>query len=273
MLHEILEVPVDYARAGLPGRGHATLATYIRSPSPEMPHAPRPALVICPGGGYSFTSAREAEPIALRFLDKGFACFVLWYTVDGSVRFPGALLELASSVALVRRRAAEWNVDPDKIAVCGFSAGGHLAGSLGVLWDRAFLREALDMEPAAFRPNGMILSYPVVTSGPFAHQDSFRALLGDRYGEKDAMELVSLEKQVSAETAPAFLWHTGDDPGVPCENSLLLADALRRHGVPFELHILPSGPHGLSLAEEETGMIEASCQPWPDWAALWLRAL
>lgn len=273
MLHETLEIPVDYARAGLSGRGHATLTTYVRSSSPEMSHAPRPAVVICPGGGYMFTSDREAEPIALRFLDKGFACFVLRYTVDGSVRFPGALLELAASVALVRQRAAEWNVDPDKIVVCGFSAGGHLACSLGVLWDRPFLREALDKEPAAFRPNGMILGYPVITSGPFAHEGSFHELLGGRYGEEAAMELTSLEKQVSASTVPAFLWHTADDPAVPCENSLLLAGALRRHGVPFELHILPSGPHGLSLAEEETGLIEASCQPWPDWAARWIRAL
>lgn len=114
----------------------------------------------------------------------------------------------------------------------------------------------------------MILGYPVITSGEFAHRGSFINLLGDRYEEDRA--LTSLENQVSADTPPTFLWHTWDDACVPVENSLLLATALRKNGVPTELHILPSGPHGLSLATAETGVVQEACAGWPDWAARWL---
>ena len=271
MLYEEIPLSIDYARAGLTGKGEPRLYAYRRSPSPEMAAVPRPAVVICPGGGYQMTSDREAEPIALRFLAEGFQCFVLRYSVAGRVHFPGPQLELAAAVALVRRHAEEWMVNPDKIVVCGFSAGGHLAGSLGMFWNRELLTAPLGLRPEDIRPNGMILAYPVITSGEFAHRDSFKRLLGDRYEEN--LELASLEKQVSADTPPAFVWHTWDDNVVPVENALLLAGALRRHGIPLEMHILPSGPHGLALAAEETGIAVPSCAAWPDWAARWLREL
>lgn len=264
-------ISVDYARAGLSGSGTPRLYAYIRDASPEMSSRPRPAIVICPGGGYGMTSDREAEPIALRFFSLGFQCFVLRYSVGGRVLFPGPQLELAAAVALVRRRAAEWQVDPDKILVCGFSAGGHLAASLGTFWNRVFITEPLGIKAEEVRPNGLILGYPVITSGEYAHHGSFHNLLGDRY-EQDR-ELVSLEKQVSPDTPPVFLWHTFDDGAVPVENALLLAGALRKNGVPLEMHILPHGPHGLSLADEETGMVEPSCRAWPEWAARWIWAL
>ena len=253
------------------GTGSPCLYTYLRSPSPEMPERPRPAVVICPGGGYQMTSDREAEPVALRFLALGFQCFVLRYSVAGQAIFPGPQLELAAAVALVRRRAAEWMVNSEKIVVCGFSAGGHLAASLGVFWTRELLTAPLGLRAEEIRPNGMILAYPVITSGAFAHRGSFENLLGSRYEE--CLELASLEKQVSPDTPPAFLWHTWDDDGVPVENSLLLAGALRKHGIPLEMHLLPSGPHGLSLATEETGPSAESCAPWSEWAARWLRSL
>ena len=271
MQHQVLDIDVDYARAGLKGSGKPKLYTYVRDASPEMPAKPRPAIVICPGGGYVMTSDREAEPIALRFFAMGFSCFVLRYTVGGGVEFPGPHLELAAAVALVRAHAAAWQVDPDKIIVCGFSAGGHLAASLGMFWNRDFLTGPLGLRRQEDKPNGLILGYPVFTSGAAAHAESFRNLLGSRYDE--CLELVSLEKQVSGDTPPVFLWHTFDDPTVPVENAWLLADALRKNGVPMEMHILPHGAHGLALATEETNMVEPSCQAWPDWAARWIRAL
>ena len=264
MQHQVLDI-----RAGADG-ATAKLYTYIRDESPEMEAHRRPAMVSCPGGAYGGTSDREAEPVALKFLEKGFQCFVLRYP-GAPVRFPAALLQLATAVAMVRSRADEWHVNPDKIAVCGFSAGGHLAASLGMFWNREFVNTPLGLTPGEAKPNGMILCYPVITSGEFAHQGSFINLLGDQY-EAD-LTLVSLEKQVSADTPPTFLWHTWDDPDVPVENSLLLAAALRKNGVSTELHILPSGPHGLSLATAESGIVQEACSGWPDWAARWLLDL
>lgn len=271
MHYETFDISVDYGRAGVTGTGNPRLYAYLRDPSPEMAPPPRPAIVICPGGGYYGTSDREAEPIALRFLAMGFQCFVLRYTTVGQSSFPGSLLELAASVALVRGRAAEWNIDPNRIVVMGFSAGGHLAASLGVFWNREFVTAPLGLKSEDIRPNGMLLGYPVITSGEHAHRDSFINLLGDRYEEN--LALVSLENQVSADTPPTFLWHTWEDTCVPVENSLLFAGALRRSGVPLEMHILPWGCHGLSLATAETNIAVDSCKNWPEWAERWIREL
>ena len=271
MICQTIPIRVDYARAGTFGKGEPTLHTYIREKSPEMPLPPRPAIVICPGGAYAFTSDREAEPIALRFLDLGFQTFVLRYSVAPNTAFPGALLELAASVALVRDHAEEWGIDPDKIFVCGFSAGGHLAASLGVFWDREFVAPNLGRTAADVRPNGMILGYPVITSGKFAHTGSINNVLLDRRTD-ETWALMSLEKQVTSTTAPAFIWHTVADDAVPVENSLMFAAALRENGVPFALHITPDGCHGLSLAQAETGMVEEQLNDWPTWCAAWIRS-
>ena len=271
MLSQILDIHVDYARAELEGTGAPKLHTYILDNwSDQEPAELRPAVVICPGGGYAMTSNREAEPIAARFCSLGYHCFVLRYTV-APMRFPGALLELSASVALVREHAAEWRIDPDRIYVCGFSAGGHLACSLGMFWNRDFVTEPLNLRGQENKPNGMILGYPVISSGEFAHHESFHCLLQDHYEEQ--CELVSLEKRVSRDTPPAFLWHTVEDSGVPVENSLLLASALRAADIPFEMHLYQHGCHGLSLANELTGWVEPSCQTWVDLADKWIRSL
>ncbi|HBT64868.1 MAG TPA: acetylesterase [Ruminococcaceae bacterium] len=269
MIHETIDIRINYSAAGLEGSANPKLHTYIIGHSPEMDyHKKRPAVVICPGGGYGMTSDREAEPIALRFNSLGFQCFVLRYSVK-QVCFPGALLELSKAVAIVRQNAAEWDIDADRIIVCGFSAGGHLAASLGMFWNRDFVNKPLDFYNSENKPNGLILSYPVITSGEFAHRDSFKNLLKDKYEQN--LSLVSLENQVSADTPPCFIWHTFDDKCVPVENSLLLANALKKSNISFEMHILPSGPHGLSLATQETGVTVESCKQWPDMAARWIR--
>lgn len=258
--------------------GHSTaeLYTYVPDNSPEIdPDRRRPAVVVCPGGGYEFTSDREAEPVALRMNAMGFAAFVLRYSVKPAA-FPAALQELAHAVALVREKADAWHVDPEKVVVMGFSAGGHLAASLGVYWHTRFLNEVTGLDAETVRPDGLVLCYPVVTAGDFAHRGSFKALLGER--EEDLSHEVSLENLVTTKTPPTFLWHTGEDASVPVENSLLLADALRRHGVPFELHIFPEGVHGLSLATEETRSTYADTvlpdvAGWIDMAGRWIRKL
>ncbi|MGG7058889.1 alpha/beta hydrolase [Clostridium tertium] len=227
----------------------AYINVYIPDNSEEVDkNKKKTTIVICPGGGYVMTSDREAEPVALRFLSEGFNVIVLRYSVAPS-KYPNSLLELAETINYTRKMSGKWNVNNDKIIVCGFSAGGHLAGSLGVLWNRDFISEALKTNKTEVKPNAMILSYPVITSGGFAHKGSFDSLLGENASEEER-EKLSLEKLVSKDTPETFLWHTYDDGTVPVENSLIFANSLRKNNVPFELHIYPTGVHGLSLCEE-----------------------
>lgn len=237
----------------------------------------RPAVVICPGGGYHNLSPREGEPIAMQFLSMGYHAFVLRYRVAPTC-FPTSLQELALLMAQIRRHSREWNVDPDRIAVAGFSAGGHLACSLGTFWNREFVCGPLGVKAEEIRPDGMILSYPVITSGQWAHANSFIHLLGEDAENEEKRRLVSLEFQVGPHTPKTFLWHTAADEIVPVQNSLLLADALVRNHVSLELHIYPEGPHGLSLATEDTSVglgerIEPWCQSWISLAGEWMKHL
>lgn len=232
----------------------------------------RPAVVIFPGGGYAGQSPREAEPIALTFAAQGYAAFVLWYTVKPG-EFPCALLEAAWTVNFVREHADEWNIDPKKVLVCGFSAGGHLAASIGTLWNSPEVRDILGFKNREGRPDGMVLCYPVISSGEFIEHGSFQNLLGSRSEDLELRSRLSLENAVDSETPPAFIWHTAEDSLVPVENSLLMATALSKHSIPFELHIIPFGYHGLALSRPETGEKKENMIPWvtewPKFAAQW----
>lgn len=268
MIHEKIEIRV-------PGRDAAgILYTYFLDSSVEMrPDEKRPVILICPGGGYGMTSDREAEPIAMQFLAMGYHAVVLRYSV-WPVEYPAALLQVAGTVKYLKDNSEKFHIDPDKIILQGSSAGGHLAASFGVFWNRPFLCKTLDVAEGYLRPAGMILSYPVITSGEKAHVDSFRNLLGSRY---DAMkEEMSLEKQVTEDTPPTFLWHTAPDDCVPVENSILFFQALKDHGIPVEMHIYPVGGHGLSLANEETSFgsgygVQRECQSWIRLAGIWME--
>lgn len=269
MKYETLKITV-------PGQqdGSADLTAYLLDAISVAPEKVRPAVLICPGGGYGICSDREQEPIAMKFLSMGCHAFVLRYSVSPH-RFPVALQETAQAVATIREHVDEWHVSPDGIVVCGFSAGGHLAGSIGTFWNNPVAYEAIGRTPEQIKPNGLILSYPVVTSGEFSHIGSFQNLLGDE-AAAEQRRLVSLEEQITSEMPPVFLWHTLTDQAVPVENSLLLAAALRHNQVNFELHIYPEGGHGLSLANEETGGQEKNltvpcCQSWISLVQLWIE--
>jgi acetyl esterase/lipase len=234
---------------------------------------PRPAVLVLPGGGYRMTSPREGEPIALQFTAAGIHAFVLHYSVAPN-RHPQPLRDASRAMNIIRERAGEWNVDPGRIAVCGFSAGGHLTASLGVHWDKEFLQGVPGLEPGRNRPDGLILGYPVISSGEHGHAGSFGNLLGD-VASDDMLRFMSLELQVGDHTPPAFLWHTFDDAAVPVANSLLFAEALRAQGIPFELHVYPEGPHGLALATEETAnnpeQVVPRTQSWISQASSWVK--
>lgn len=211
-----------------------------------------PAVLVLPGGGYHFTSDREADPVALKFMAEGFTTFILRYSCQPD-RYPTQLLQAAATIAFMRINAAEYHIDPDRIFVLGFSAGGHLTASAGILWKEPVIKEVLGIDNELCRPTGMVPCYPVITSGEFAHRGSFNNLLGPD-ATQEMLDFVSLEKRVDADTVPAFIWHTFADSGVPVENSLFLANALRKHNVPFELHIYPEGVHGLSVCSELSSM-------------------
>ncbi len=267
MIHEEIKIQVQGSEP------YARVTTYLISHSEEIGIDKRPLVVVCPGGGYCFTSEREAEMFALKWNAYGYHAMVLWYSVRPAV-YPAALLELATAVKMARERPKEWHIDEERIFVQGSSAGGHLAASYGMFWRKPFIAEAVKGDPELLRPNGMILNYPVITSGPYAHKESFENLLGDEYEAKK--EEMSLENQVNQDTPPAFIWHTNEDGLVPAENSLLLALAMRKAGIPVELHMYMKGGHGLGLASELTmgvngDNVEPSCQSWFELAYGWTR--
>lgn len=247
-----------------------TLTTYILDETlrPNTPRK-RPAVLICPGGAYVTCSPREAEPIAIRFNAAGYHAFVINYSVEPSV-FPTALEEVSNSLKLIRENAEKWNVDPDKIAVCGFSAGGHLTASIGTLWNT---EETIKCADKSNKPNALILSYPVITSGEKAHRGSFMHLLGAKKDDKKMLEYLSLENRVSKDTPPTFIWHTMEDSVVPVENSLMFANALKKNDIPFEMHIFTKGIHGLSTVDKETvsrELLDPHTAKWLKLATEWL---
>ena len=224
----------------------------------ETKEPPKAAVVICPGGGYENLSDREGEPVAKQFLQDGYMAIVLWYEVKKQPMLGNLpLQQLSDTVSWLRDHAQEYRMEKKHIYVCGFSAGGHLAGSLGILWNRKeYFTENTDLKK--HRPDGMILAYPVITSGEFAHRSSLVRLAGD---DPAKQEVYSLEKWVDEDCVPVYLWGTFADDAVPVENSLLLLKELAKYRIPVEYHLFPEGVHGLSLATKEVEEPEAQRDP------------
>lgn len=239
----------------------------------QEPHrTDRPAVVVFPGGGYAFCSDREADPVALPFFEKGYQVFIVFYPVLADAAGMRPLIDVSLSLMAIRSHAAEWAVDADRIAVCGFSAGGHLAASLATLWDHPALKEKLDTHGGENRPNAAILCYPVITAGPYAHRGSIENVSGAPEGD-ERQAFWSLENQVTPATPPVFLWHTFDDELVPVENTLLFLSALRRNQIPFECHIYPHGQHGMSVCTQEVNADDPHVRSWVPLCQEWLGTL
>ena len=208
----------------------------------------RPCILICPGGGYAGCSEREAEPIALKFLNWGFNAFVLRYSCAPH-RYPTQLREVAAAFEEIYANSNEWHCDLTKVGVIGFSAGGHLVAHYSNAYNNDAVREVF---PESKKPNFAILAYPVISADEtFAHKGSFVNLLGE-YPVGDDVLKFSCEKLVSADTPPTFLWHTTTDQVVPVKNCLSYATALADNNVPFSVHIYPYGVHGLSTVDHLT---------------------
>lgn len=278
MIHETINIDVPYEKYSCKKSGStATLTTYIlRDWLNHDIVRMRPAVLICPGGGYTHVSEREAEPVALQYNAMGFHAFVLNYSIAPDC-YPAQLLEVAKAVAIIRENADKWHINRDKIVVSGFSAGGHLAALLGVSWNKKWLAEDLNVLNEQIKVNGLLLCYPVITSGKFAHRGSFESLLGDRYSK--LVDKMSIEHAVSKDTPSTFLWHTMTDETVPVENSLMFVSACHKNGVSVEAHLFPNGIHGMSLCNEETSVkpdksdIAEECQIWIQLAGKWIGNL
>ncbi|MCX6983491.1 MAG: alpha/beta hydrolase [Lentisphaerae bacterium] len=248
---------------------------------------PAGAVIVLPGGGYAGKMiSYEGRDVCTRFNKEGFHSFMLEYRVAPN-RYPAPLVDVAEAVRTVRRNAAKWKIKPDKIAVLGFSAGGHLAASACVHYGLAEslisdkksnsgyhpAGHALDgitcylQENVSARPDAGILCYPVISSGKFGHAGSFKNLLGENPSD-ELIKKMSLEFNVHQNAPPVFLWHTANDGGVPVENSLLFAEALSLHKVPFELHIYPDGPHGMGMGGDDPHVAT-----WVDLCVEWLRKM
>ena len=256
------------------GREYVKLTVYIQDRSPEIPLSElRPMVVVCPGGAYVFTSDREAEPIALHFINSGFNAAVVRYSVGGDAKYPDPLVDVSKALKIIRDNHERYHTDPDKIALCGFSAGGHLTAMMGVHWNRPEIVEEACCYNEENKPNALILGYPVISSEfLFTHTESIRNISGVREGElsQEQKDFFACEKNIGKHTPPTFIVHTMKDQAVPVKNALVFAAGLEENNIDFELHIFQDGFHGLALSDRRTNWINKDMAKWPEMASSWL---
>ena len=228
-----------------------TLTTYLPYNQAEMGRQDEkhPAVLVCPGGGYSWCSTREDEPIALKLLAWGYRVFILNYSC-APCHFPAQLCEVAAAMELIYTNADKWHIDVKRIAIMGFSAGGHLAGHYS---NRYNCPEVRALFPDSKAVAASILCYPVISAAPgHRHEGTIQNVSGHTQITDEDVAFFSLNNLVTDATPPTYLWHTAEDDVVPVANSILYAQALTQHKIPFDLHIYTHGAHGLSTVDSLT---------------------
>ena len=267
---------VTYKIPLLEDRPMAQLIAYVAGKSDEMKgNEKRKAILVIPGGAYWLQSDAEADPVAHFFLAEGYNAFILRYSVGRGVdsKWPMPLYEASAAMKYIRDHAEELCIDPDYVFAIGFSAGGHLTAALGSLWDNDEIEAKLGMKKGYNRPTGTILSYPVISGLEYGHRGSINNILKQERDDEEARRSVSLELHVSEKTAPCFLWATRTDDAVPVQNTLLYAEALANHNIPFEMHIYPEGPHGLSLGKKYVNCPYPDVSAWTKDAIRWVESM
>ena len=272
-LHAAPLEPIPLWPEGAPGAlgdkddDKPTLTAFL--PAPDK--ATGAAVVICPGGGYGGLAPHEGAGYAEWLAENGIAGIVLKYRLGSKgYRHPAMLNDAARAVRLTRARAGEWKIDVKRVGIMGSSAGGHLASTLLTHFDAGKADATDPIERFSSRPDLGILCYAVISMGPNTHGGSKQNLLGNSPAP-ELVELLSNEKQVTKETPPCFIWHTWEDNAVKVENSLDFAAALRKAGVPFDLHIYQKGPHGIGLSIGKNGTAPGEVHPWAKDLMVWLK--
>lgn len=239
----------------------------------------RDAILVIPGGGYiGLCDDREGEPIALEFVQKGLAAFVLHYSVGEYAKFPRPLIEASLAMKHIKDNAEEYNINPDRVFVTGFSAGGHLTVSLGTMWHIKEIYDEIDMPFGYNKPLGILPIYPVVSANVPTHMRSFQNITGNENPTKEELLKYSLDERVDEKSAPAFICHTSTDKVVSVFNSLCLANAYARQNIPFELHVFKEAPHGVALGNkiteyENSAWVNPSCEMWTTLAVMWMKGI
>lgn len=250
MLHETFHLKEIYPQLAAISND-PTLSTYLPYEMTEMGriNCKYPAILICPGGGYSWCSQREDEPMALKMLAMGYRVFILNYSC-APCHFPAQISEVAAAMDLIHANAETWHIDVDRIAIMGFSAGGHLAGHYSNRYDCPEVRALF---PNSKPVKASVLCYPVISALPeYRHEGTIQNVSGHEIVTDEDIRNFSLDQLVSDKTPPAFIWHTAEDDVVPVMNSVLYANALTLKKIPFDLHIFTHGHHGLSTTDHMT---------------------
>lgn len=269
----------EYFKIEKPEGARGVLTTYIRDLSPEIDlERKAPAMLVIPGGGYYMVSDREGEPVAMRYLALGFNAFVLDYSVaeDSALKYPYQIAEAAMAMEYLRINAENLNIDPEKIAAVGFSAGGHLCAMLGSFHNCPETGKVFK-PTVCVKPNAVVLGYPVISSDiSFAHIGSFINLCGEE--NKELMKKVDVLNLIDENSAPAFIWSTFNDNVVPCQNAIEAALKYKESGVPVSLHVFGKGEHGLSVADATVYKADKALKEMsvsvPEWVRLsveWLE--
>lgn len=286
-------------------REDVTLTTYIQDDASKLLSAERPAILICPGGGYLKCASQEGEPVALRFASMGYHTFVLRYStyfqnenqvlleedsskvpVKEHTLYPNPMLEVGLAMKLIKKNAQKWQIDTERIALCGFSAGAHNAAMYAASWHESWIAQRLGTNQETLRPAAVILGYMAgdyffrVAEDEGGKQSllqsySHIAMFGKPELDREDVEKVQPSRFVTAKMPPAFLWATCKDSVVSVKNTLTMAGKLQEEEVPFELHIFEEGDHGLSLAGQESAknmrQVRADVGQWVTLAQTWLE--
>jgi acetyl esterase/lipase len=276
------------------GISNATLTAYIPDTSLEHQMAGnRPAVIICPGGAFLGITEKEAEPVALRFLSAGYHAFVLKYSIGADMaRLPAPFIDAAKAILLVREHAGRWGVNPDKITLCGFSTGGYVAAHLAATWQEDYLTKALKADNQLFRPNALLLGYPLLDMNQFKLKNIdrspemktliemiFTTIYGTIDPKKELLEEGDYKNKITSHMVPTFLWTTSEDVLVGVDESLEFIKVLASKHIPYEFHIFEKGAHGLSLGDQTVGYLEeemkelGNVKQWVDLALNWLKTI
>lgn len=228
----------------------------------------RAAVVVCPGGAYKKLADYEGDEVAKKYYKAGFNAFTVKYSVAEHATFPNPLCDLSKALKIIRENANNWHIDSNKIAVLGFSAGGHLALSLGTLWNNAEVQKAADCKGEENKPNAIISCYGVTGARFWLYYKEIFNTLTKGKTEKEGKNLLHNPKNVGAHTPPVFMWHTFNDTAVPVDEAIELMSALSKNDIPFESHIYPNGRHGLGLAKKDKDL-----KAWHKLSVNWLNRL